>query len=256
MTSTFSLTQTGAAANEPVPVTNQEEQQLRRVFDRLCDYDARTTTNNEITALTASIRMLKTTGRLKDAEELQNKVTSLQNELAHLENKKDKKFSCADVFQMMQTLKYKITKLQVEEYVWEVDEDLDQCVNWNEMKLMYTRNLRDKTGLEPNRIFNVTQFLIYDRNENNKVSVDETMNMLYARYGRAKMEMKLKELFGANMMETGREGGEIGFTAFIGAVDKVQLEMFWKTTKGRIISQTTSGRKSLETLVNTVTQSL
>jgi hypothetical protein len=40
------------------------------------------------------------------------------------------------------------------------------------------------------------QFMMYDMNSNNFVSVDETMNMLYARYGRSRMELKLKELFG------------------------------------------------------------
>ena len=81
--------------------------------------------------------------------------------------------------------------------LWEVDEDLDQCLNWTEFKLMFTRNILDATGLEPARMYNLTQFLIYDHNENGMVSVDETMNMLYARYGRATMEIKLKELFGA-----------------------------------------------------------
>ena len=257
MSDTFALTQSNSQVSAgPIPVTNQEERELRRVFDRLCDYCDRMNYAEEVTKLLGGARLLRGGGRTKDAEEQEAKAEQIKAELELLEHKKDRKISCADVFEMMKTLKYKITKKEVEEYVWEVDEDLDQCISWNEMKLMYTRNLMDKTGLEPNRIFNLTQFLIYDKNENNKVSVDETMNMLYARYGRAKMEMKLKELFGENMLETGRQGGEISFSQFIHAVDKVQLETFWKTTKGRIISQTTSGRKSLETLVATVSTPL
>jgi hypothetical protein len=46
---------------------------------------------------------------------------------------------------------------------------------------MFIRNVTDKTGLEPSRIFNMTQFMIYDVNNNGMVSVDETMNMLFNR---------------------------------------------------------------------------
>ncbi len=120
--------------------------------------------------------------------------------------------------------------------VWEVDEDLDQSLNWAEFKLMFTRNVLDKTGLEPSRMFFLTQFLIYDHNENGMVSVDETMNMLYARYGRGTMEMKLKELFGDDMHETGREGGEISYDKFVAALHKVQMNTFWGTTKGKNIA--------------------
>jgi hypothetical protein len=48
------------------------------------------------------------------------------------------------------------------------------------------------------------------------------------------MEQKLKELFGEDMHETGREGGEITFTKFLKAIEKVQLNMFLSTTKGKI----------------------
>lgn len=37
------------------------------------------------------------------------------------------------------------------------------------------------------------------------------------------MEIKLKELFGHNMQETGREGGEINFTQFTDSFEKSQL---------------------------------
>ena len=39
------------------------------------------------------------------------------------------------------------------------------------------------------------------------------------------MELKLKELFGHNMQETGREGGEINFTQFLDSFEKSQLNL-------------------------------
>jgi hypothetical protein len=50
------------------------------------------------------------------------------------------------------------------------------------------------------------------------------------------METKLKELFGENMHETGREGGEISYQEFIRAVEKVQVQTFWGTTQGNIVA--------------------
>ena len=47
--------------------------------------------------------------------------------------------------------------------------------------------------------------------------------LVFIRYGKAKMESKLKDLFGPNMEETGREGGEIDFSQFLDAFERSQL---------------------------------
>jgi len=53
------------------------------------------------------------------------------------------------------------------------------------------------------------------------------MEMLYARYGRSKMEEKLKQLFGEDMHETGREGGEISFSKYLHAVEEIHVQAFF-----------------------------
>ena len=59
------------------------------------------------------------------------------------------------------------------------------------------------------------------------------MNLLYARYGRSVMEQKLKELFGEDMHEFGRQGGEITFSQFLKSVERTQKNMFLETNRGR-----------------------
>lgn len=229
-----------------MPVSSQEEKEIQRVFDHLCDYQKKYKINQELKDLNEWINANElrhqaqlnagNTFHLKDPvdDATKQRMEDLKAELHELENNPDRKISCDDVYAVMKNLNQKVTKNDVEEMVWEVDEGLDGCLDINEFRLMFNRNIMDKTGLEPSRMFNLTQFLIYDTNYNGHVSVDETMNLLYARYGRSKMEQKLKELFGEDMHETGREGGEINFTKFLKAVEKVQMDTFLKTTKGKI----------------------
>lgn len=56
-----------------------------------------------------------------------------------------------------------------------------EFVSREEFKLMFFRNINDHTGLEPAKLYNMVQFMLYDVDNNVNVSVDETMNMLYAR---------------------------------------------------------------------------
>ena len=47
------------------------------------------------------------------------------------------------------------------------------------------------------------------------------------------MEQKLKELFGEDMHEIGIQGGEITYTQFLRSVERVQVNMFLETNRGR-----------------------
>ena len=38
---------------------------------------------------------------------------------------------------------------------YQVDENLDGCVDWEEFRLMFNRNVNDKTGLEPSKLYNM-----------------------------------------------------------------------------------------------------
>ena len=61
---------------------------------------------------------------------------------------------------------------------------------------------------------------------------------------------KLKQLFGVDMNETGLEGGEIPYSKFIEAVERVQMKTFWDSHRGKIVSQTKMGRMAKEELLS------
>ena len=165
MSATFALTQSGDGA-EPLPITSQEEKELRRVFDMLCNYSLQIRLIREIDDLYALIPGAKVkaatfigSGHLVDLVRLEHtnhqtqaRIDELTAQLNELATMPDKKISIADVKEMIKQLGGKTSRQDVEEMLWEVDEDLDQCISWKEFKLMFTRNIKDKSGLEPSRM--------------------------------------------------------------------------------------------------------
>ncbi|CAM9843067.1 unnamed protein product, partial [Heterosigma akashiwo] len=65
--------------------------------------------------------------------------------------------------------------------VWEVDENLDGCIEWSEFLLMFQRNIFDRTGLEPSQLYHMVQFMMYDLQNTGRVKLDDTLDMMYAR---------------------------------------------------------------------------
>ena len=87
-------------------------------------------------------------------------------------------------------------KSEVEFIIWEVDDDLDGYVSKEEYLTMYKRVITDEVGLEPRQLYNLVQFLMYDKDFEGTVTVEETLQLIYVRYGREKMGEEIKNLFG------------------------------------------------------------
>lgn len=148
-----------------------------------------------------------------------------------------------DIAAALRDLGKRPTKQEVQDMLWEADEKNDGVIDWDEMKLMFERNLRDTSGLEPTSLYHLVQFMIFDHNANGKVSIDETMNILYARLGREKMEATISNLFsddGAPVEERGWQGGEITFARFSSVAKKEQQQTFEESEMGKLLM---AGRK-------------
>ena len=137
--------------------------------------------------------------------------------------------------------------------IWEVDEDLDGAVNWSEFRLMFQRNVADRSGLEPNTLFNAVQFMMYDKDFSGGVTVDECMSMLYARYGRDHFEESLKHLFGDDLAAAD-SGRQLTFSEYLATVNRrteklmetntpfAKREAFAKGVKGAGTSKAARGK--------------
>jgi hypothetical protein len=117
---TFALT---ATADEPLPVTNQEEKELRRVFVMLSDYHRKVKLLNEVEALEDLLNGNKnrlTTAQKKDqiinlerfennAEATMKRIDELKWEMDQLALRNDKSIAIADVSEMLKRLGAKVS---------------------------------------------------------------------------------------------------------------------------------------------------
>ena len=72
--------------------------------------------------------------------------------------------------------------------IWEVDDDADGKVDWDEFRNMFYRIRDDQTGFEPRKLFNVVEFIMHDKNFTGSIDLDEAVTMLYARFGKDQVD--------------------------------------------------------------------
>ena len=143
-----------------------------------------------------------------------------------IENRK--KFGWQEVYRILRELGCPQAKAEVKLMVWEVDEDLDGYVSREEFEIMYKRCVSDKTGLEPRKLFNLVQFMMYDKNHSGRITEEDTLELVYVRYGMEHLEKEIQALFGD--VEAPPEGLEksISFREYL---DKISQRAIVKRKK-------------------------
>ena len=106
------------------------------------------------------------------------------------------KIGAMDIARTLQFLGCRPTKSDVELIVWEVDDDLDGYVSRLEFETMYKRCITDFADLEPRQLYNLVTFLMYDQDFKGRVTVEETLQILFVRHGRKNLDEEIKAIFG------------------------------------------------------------
>jgi len=254
-------------------ITPKEMKELRRVYDQLCFFSEKAPRLVRLNAIRTQLAEIQRPESSHDIirtscprgigdttqPEIQSKVVelnkekdALQNEMNEILSRPDQVIRPKDTGTAMKHLGKRMTKKEIHDMMWEVDEKLDGVIDWEEFQIMFERNVRDTSGLEPNSFYHMVQFMIYDHDGNGMVSIDETMNMLYARLGRAKMEAAISKLFGGDdggpIKEVGQQGGEIDFQRYWSVVEKDQLKMFHESELGRTLAEKKKKRTGQQVL--------
>eukprot|EP01068_Selenidium_serpulae_P012118 Selendium_serpulae@DN5772_c0_g2_i2.p2 len=108
----------------------------------------------------------------------------------------DGKISASEIGFATSKLGLSLKKNDAEMMIWEVDDDRDQQVTWAEFLAMYKRCTEDVTGWEPCTFFNIVQFLMYDVAFEGKIGEENTLELLFVRYGRSSMDQEINAIFG------------------------------------------------------------
>lgn len=125
---------------------------------------------------------------------------------------------------MLTFLGCKPLRSEVNLIIWEVDDDLDGFVSRDEFQTMYKRCISDDTGLEPRKLYNLVQFLMYDKTFKGKVTVEETLQILYVRYKRDRLDEQITFIFGDEEKNDDGSEKEITFGEYVKKMNQRALE--------------------------------
>jgi len=123
-------------------------------------------------------------------------LESLKRVFKWLDTKRDDKLDWQEISEALLKLGLKQSREQIELWIWEVDDDLDNMVGMDEFLTMYQRCISDQTGCEPRNLFHLCQFLMYDKDFTGKISVEQTLQIIFVRHGREDLDKEIKEIFG------------------------------------------------------------
>jgi hypothetical protein len=117
------------------------------------------------------------------------------------------KISFEDIECVVKLFGCHMSKKQIDQMIWEVNEQNDQHVDYDELQLTYSRNIADTTGCEPSSFFHLLDFMIFDGiSHKGYIIEDDCMEILYARHGGVSLEKEMKLLFGGKLRAEGGDG--------------------------------------------------
>ncbi len=94
----------------------------------------------------------------KDELTAREEMENLQRVFSVLVKKEVGKITKEKIFATLKRLSFpRLTMALVEDLIWEVDEDCDGMLSWEEFKGMFFCVRNDKTGWEPRRLFNLVE---------------------------------------------------------------------------------------------------
>ncbi|KAG6962903.1 hypothetical protein JG688_00008400 [Phytophthora aleatoria] len=115
----------------------------------------------------------RASGSVPTMHELRSEIKELQKGVITSSSDTSGVITAADLSSCLRSLNRVPSKGEVQWMIWEVDDDLDGSVSWEEFKGCYVRTLLDSHGHELNQLYYLIQFLLCDTDSSQTVSADE-----------------------------------------------------------------------------------
>ena len=105
-----------------------------------------------------------------------------------------KKFGKKALRKVLRTLITGLPKDEIKLMIWENDENLDGYIDYKEYEKMYKRCIIDSREEEPKKLYYLVQFLMYDKEDKSYIIEEDTLEVLYIRYGQ-EFENAITDIF-------------------------------------------------------------
>ena len=179
-----------------IELKQSEKMRLEYVFNQLCELEQEKSSDDdskskkylrEINAKAKKKQMKFGKSKFKGKLETQNKKNYKMKDEEDIITKNDsksskKKFSRKALRKIIRQLCNEFAKDELDNMIWEADENLDGYVSEDEFENMYKKCISDENEEEGKKLFYLIQFLMYDKDGKHEITVEDTLEILCARY--------------------------------------------------------------------------
>ena len=180
---------------QKVQLQQSEKIRLNYVFNQLCELEQEKSSDDdskskkylrEINEKAKKKQMKFEKSKFRGKLEAKNKKNYKMKDDEDMEEKKEKKsnkrFSRKALRKIIRKLCNEFAKDELDYMIWEADENLDGYVSEDEFENMYKKCISDENEEEGKKLFYLIQFLMYDKDGKHEITVEDTLEILCARY--------------------------------------------------------------------------
>ena len=201
---------------DKINLQQNEKIRLNYVFNKLCELEAEKSSDDD----SKSKKYLRSINDKAKKKQMKIPKSKFKSKLETLNKKnyknKDeeeemkekqppkKKFSQKALRKIIRKLCNEFAKDELDNMIWEVDENLDGYVSEKEFENMYKKCITDENEEEGKKLFYLAQFLMYDKDEKHEICVEDTLEILCARH-QNNVDQALDAIFDIEKIENGKK---------------------------------------------------